>query len=66
MGMFDFNGDGHTDSGEQFTGYQIYKDVTGSNDSDSFRPRGGKKIDGFTIFLIVLFGWQILTFLCKL
>ena len=24
-GMFDFNGDGHTDAGEQWTGYQIYK-----------------------------------------
>ncbi len=30
-GMFDFNKDGHTDSGEKFIGYQIYKDTTGGD-----------------------------------
>lgn len=26
--MFDFDGNGHTDCGEQFIGYQIFRDVT--------------------------------------
>lgn len=26
--MFDFDGSGHTDCGEQFIGYQIFRDVT--------------------------------------
>jgi hypothetical protein len=86
MGMFDFNEDGKTDIGEQFIGYQIYKDVTGDDASSdgedggtdgdasggngSFKipaPRvGGKKLDGFTIFLIVLFGYAILSAIAKL
>ena len=28
MGMFDFDGNGHTDIGEQFIGYQIFRDVS--------------------------------------
>lgn len=35
-GMFDFNGDGHTDPGEQYTGYKIFEDVTKSG------PSGGR------------------------
>ena len=27
-GMFDFDGDGHTDIGEEFMAYQIYEDMT--------------------------------------
>ena len=65
MGIFDFDGSGSTDTGEQFIGHQIYKDVTGgaaggggeNGDNGSFKipaPRvGGKKLDGFTIFLMV-------------
>lgn len=34
--MFDFNGDGHTDPGEQYTGYKIFEDVTKSG------PSGGR------------------------
>ena len=33
MGMFDFDGNGHTSSGEHFIGYQILRDVTGSGSS---------------------------------
>ena len=35
MGMFDFDGNGHTSSGEHFIGYQILRDVTGSGSSGS-------------------------------
>ena len=61
MSMFDFNGDGHTDNGKQFIGYQIYKDTTsGSLPSGS----GRIKLDGWTIFLIVIIGYAILNTIC--
>ena len=61
MGMFDFDGNGHTDSGEQFIGYQIFKDVTGS-DSGSGSSGGSRRggLDGFTVFIIVLFALWLL------
>ena len=62
MGMFDFDGNGHTDSGEHFIGYQIFKDVTGSGSSGSGSSgynRGGK-MDGFTVVIIVLFAFWLL------
>lgn len=34
-GMFDFNGDGKTDLGEQFIAYKIFEEVTKEEDSDS-------------------------------
>lgn len=34
-GIFDFNGDGKTDLGEQFLAYQIFKEVTMKENSDS-------------------------------
>jgi len=52
--MFDFNGDGKTDTGEHFIGHEIYKNVTNGT------PRPAHKIDGFMIFIIALFVWQIL------
>lgn len=60
-GMFDFNGDGHTDIEEQFTGYQIYKDCTDQSGGNS-APRS-RKLDGFEIVIIVLFVWQVLTWI---
>lgn len=58
--MFDFNGDGHTDSGEQFIGYQIFKDTTKGMNS---RPQTGK-IDGWDLVLIILIALEILDLLC--
>lgn len=67
MGMFDFDGNGHTDSGEQFIGYQIFKDVTGS-DSGSSSSGGSRRggLDGFTVFIIILFVFWLLNQICSL
>lgn len=36
-GMFDFNGDGHTDLGEEFLAYKIFEECTKDDDlSDDF------------------------------
>ena len=64
MGMFDFDGNGHTDSGEHFIGYQIFKDVTGSGSSGGSNRQGG--LDGFTVFIIVLFAFWLLNQICSL
>ena len=37
-GMFDFNGDGKTDLGEQFIAYKIYEEVTKEDNPDSDDP----------------------------
>ncbi len=61
-GMFDFNNDGKTDSGEHFIGYQIFKDTTkGSSGS-----RRGHKIDGFDVVIIVAVIWGILNLISKI
>ena len=65
MGMFDFDGNGHTDSGEHFIGYQIFKDVTGSGSGSSGGSRRGG-LDGFTVFIIVLFVFWLLNQICSL
>lgn len=57
----DLNGDGHLDTGEQFVGYQVYKDVTSGS---SFGPQHGR-IDGWTIFLIVVIGYAVLNTICS-
>lgn len=60
--MFDFNGDGRTDSGEQYTGYQIFKDTT---DGFGNRPKtGGGKLGLFDIIMTGLFVLEILNILC--
>ncbi len=59
----DFNGDGKVDAGEDFIGYQIYKDVTGPSPTfGSGRSRG--KLDGCTVFLIVVIAYAILNTVC--
>lgn len=59
--MFDFNGEGHTDSGEQFIGYQIFKDTTQGFGN---RPKAsGKRLDGFEKFLIALLVWQVINWI---
>ena len=63
-GMFDFNGDGHTDAGEQWTGYQIYKDCTDQSSANSAPGGRGRRLEGFEIVIIVLFVWQVLTWIC--
>lgn len=65
MGMFDFNGDGHTDSGEQFTGYQVFKDVTGSSSGKSGNSFSRGRLDGYDIFIIAIVVYAILNALCK-
>jgi len=52
----DFNGDGKVDTGEQFIGYQIFQDVTGQNHNTPTH----RKLDGFEIFLLILFVYWIL------
>lgn len=63
-GMFDFNGDGRTDAGEEFMAYQIYEDMTEKADPSPLRtsPRV-KKLDGCDIFIIILFAYQILSWI---
>lgn len=51
----DFNGDEKVDTGEQFVGYQIFQDVT-----KEYRSPVHRKLDGFEIFLIILFAYWIL------
>ena len=60
--MFDFNGDGHTDSGEQFIGYQIFKDTTNSMNSNSRQSKPtGRKLEGWEKLCIALVIWQIIS-----
>ena len=61
--MFDFNGDGKNDTGEHFIGYEIYEDVTG-NTGNRF-PRQTNKTDGFTIFIIAIIVWQVLSIIAS-
>ena len=60
MGMFDFDGNGHTSFGEHFIGYQIFRDVTGSGSSGSSGGSRRGRLDGFTVFIIVLFAFWLL------
>ena len=54
-GMFDFNGNGSTDLGEQFIAYNIYKDVTKSSSAHGSYPaktwRTG--LEPWEIFMII-------------
>ncbi len=61
--MFDFNGDGHTDNGEQFIGCQVFKDVSSGSSGGGCR-RG--RLDGWTIFLIVIIAYAVLNTVCDL
>ncbi len=63
-GMFDFNDDGKTDTGEQFIGNGIYKGVTNSFGDCSSGPV--RKLDGITIFIIAILVWQVLTWIADL
>ncbi len=60
--MFDFNGDGKTDLGEQYTGYKIFEDVTKSGPSGGSAPR--VKLSGFDIVIIVLIAYCLLNTIC--
>lgn len=55
--MFDFNKDGRTDSGEQFIGYQIFKDTTKGMSNGAKHSR---RLDGWEKLIIALFVWQVL------
>ena len=57
-GMFDFNGDGKTDLGEEFLAYNIYEDVTKSNSNHHSFPtipakKRGIGLDRWQIILII-------------
>ena len=54
--MFDFNGDGRTDTGEQFTGYQIFTDTTKGFTGKS----SGIRLDGYSKVIIALVVWQVI------
>ena len=58
--MFDFDGNGHTSSGEHFIGYQIFRDVTGSGSSGLSGGSRRGRLDGFTVCIIVLFAFWLL------
>lgn len=59
MDMFDFDGNGHVDCGEQFIGYRIFQDVkSGSSGSK------GRRVDGWTVFIIILVGYELLKMIC--
>ena len=51
--MFDFNSDGHIDSGEQWTGYQMFTDKA---------PKAGRnRLDGWEKVIITLLIWQVIS-----
>ena len=60
MGMFDSDGNDHTSFEEHFIGYQIFRDVTGSGSSSSSGGSHRGRLDGFTVFIIVLFAFWLL------
>ncbi len=63
-GMFDFNRDGHTDAGEEFMAYKIFEDMTEKETSTPLKiPPRARKLDGFDIFIIILFAYQILSWI---
>lgn len=55
-GMFDFNGDGKTDLGEEFIAYNIYEDMTKNNSENSSIPtiRPAVKKSGIKLWHIIL------------
>ena len=60
-GMFDSNGNGRTDIGEEYTAFRIHEDMAG-NKTDSLprkNTRRSGKLDGFSIFIILLLAYQI-------
>ncbi len=61
-GMFDFNGDGHTDSGEEYMAYRICEDST----KGSPAPRRAHKTDWFDVVLIGLLIYAVLDGLCRM
>ena len=67
-GMFDMNGDGHTDTGEEFMAYQLFEDMTEkkiASPSTSFERPRARKLDGFEIAIIILFAFQILSWIAN-
>lgn len=65
--MFDFNGDGKIDTGEQFVGYQLFQDMTDGNQGEQqFHAARSGKLDGFEIFILILLAYQVLSFIADL
>lgn len=63
-GMFDINGDGHTDAGEEFMTYQMLEAASKTNSSYTRGPRQStRKVSGFEIFIIILWAYQILSWI---
>lgn len=56
MAMHDWNHNGKNDMADNFTEYQIYKDVTGQNDEPSYTPSRGKGMSTFGAIVSVIAG----------
>lgn len=66
--MFDFNGDGKVDVGEEYTAYKIFEDVNSDSGLFSGRSRGGdlsEKLAHFLAYMIVLAPVFIVLFVFK-
>ena len=46
-GMFDFNGDGITDIGEEFLAFKIFEAVTEESENNGDEDEGEKRVNSF-------------------
>ena len=56
MATHDWNHDGRNDMIDNYTEYQIYKDVTGQNDEPSYTPSRGNGMSTFGAIISVIAG----------
>ena len=63
-GMFDFNGDGKTDTGERFIAYQSFKETGFGLSSPISTP--AKKVDWLDVIIKILAVWGLLDSLFSL
>ncbi len=67
MKFLDFNGDNRIDTGEQFVGYHLFKDMTDEGQGNQhFHASPSRKLDGFEIFILILLAYQVLSFIADL
>ena len=59
--FMDFNEDGKVDSGEEFIGYQIYKDMTKEGGEQHHKVKYNGHLGWYEIFMIVLFAYVLLS-----
>ena len=64
-GLFDFDGDGRADAGEEIMAYKIFEDCTRSSEPVQYpHTSGAKKMDGLVVFMIVIIAYAILNTVC--